>query len=89
MCELRLKLGGGHARCHCRSLTHISFLVETDDRAVGALARVPGGQRIREPAFAQVVLILVNNERPPNDGKLPLKQRDFGGGKMKRAVFIR
>ena len=89
MCELRLKLGGGYARCDCRSLTHISFLVETNDRAVQPLPRVPGGQRICVTAFAQVVLVLVNDERPPNDGQLPLKQRDFGGGKMECAMFIR
>jgi len=67
MCELRLKLGGGHARCHCRSLTHISFLVETDDRAVQPLARVPGGQRIRVtaclsacPETPQLLSLMIN-----------------------------
>jgi len=63
-----------------------SFLVVADDRAVQPLPRVPGGQRIRMPALAQVVLVLVDDERPPDDGELPLKQGDLGCCEMKRAV---
>jgi hypothetical protein len=38
------------------------------------------------PALAQVVLVLVNDERPPDDGEFPLKQRHLGRGEMKGAV---
>ena len=63
-----------------------SFFVKTDYRTVNALARMPCGKRIWKPAFAQVVLVFMNDKRPTNHGKLPLKQRDFGSGKMKRAI---
>ena len=67
-----------------------SFFVETNDSAVDALACVPCGERIRVAAFSQVVFILVNDERPPNHGKLPFKQRDFGSRKMECAItFLR
>ena len=56
-----------------------SFLVVPDDRAVQPLPRVPGGQRIRVSAFAQIVLVLVDDERPPDDGELPLKQGHLVG----------
>lgn len=66
-----------------------SFFIETNDSAVNALARVPCSERIWKPAFSQVVLVFMNDERPTNHRKLPLKQRDFGRGKMECAVFIR
>jgi len=47
---------------------------------------VPRSQRIRVPAFPQVVLVLVNDERPPDYGQLSLKQRHLGRGKMKCAA---
>ena len=62
------------------------FLVIPDDRAVQPLPRIPSGQRIRMPALAQVVLVLVNDERPPNYGEFPLKKGHLGCCKIKRAV---
>ena len=65
-----------------------SFLVVPDHGAVDALPRVSRRERIRVSAFPQVVLVLVHDERPPDDGQLPLKQRDLGGGKMERAEML-
>jgi len=49
---------------------------------------MPGGERIRVTTFPQIVLVLVNDERPPDNGELPLKQRDLVGGKMERTMPV-
>ena len=43
-----------------------SFFVISNDRAVQPLSRVPSGQRVRKPTLAQVILVLVNDKRPPD-----------------------
>ena len=63
-----------------------SFFVVSNDCAIQPFARMPGCQRIRKPAFAQIVLVLMNDERPSDYGEFSLKQRDFGRGKMKCAI---
>ena len=49
---------------------------------------MPSGQRIRVTALPQVVFVLVNDERPPDNGEISLKQRHFWRAEMERAIMF-